>query len=612
MCGIIGAVSNRDAVPVLLDGLRKLEYRGYDSAGIAAINAEGKFERTRCSGRVETLAEMIGNGSPLSGTTAVGHTRWATHGAPSTNNAHPLIANEHVAVVCNGVIENYEQLRDVQQESGIVFESETDTEVVAHELNQMISSGNSFMAAMRKTAEKLHGAYSIAAMCVSDPSTIVVAREGSPLIIGFGNKEIFIASDMIALAEIADSVIVLENGDIAEISSVEHVKIIDRSGYQVERNCEPLKLRTDSISLEGYSHHMQKEIFEQGVAVAETIEYRISADRLLEKQTFSYAAEEIFDRTQCVRILGCGTSYYAGLVARMWFESFGIPCDAEIASEFRYRDHAVPTDALVVAISQSGETADTLAALEEAKRIGFRYSLALTNSPFSSLVRETDLVLQTHAGPEIGVASTKAFTTQLVCLILLGLALARRRGLTPEKESEIVSELRMLPTRIEEALKLNDKIEKIAWEFADKEHALFLGRGVHYPIALEGALKLKEISYIHAEAYPAGELKHGPLALIDAKVPTIAVAPNNHLLSKLKANIQEVRTRKGRLIVLADTGAPIDGDDYIEIVNMSPSGEYSSPIIYTIALQLLAYHVAIIKGTDIDRPRNLAKSVTVE
>ena len=612
MCGIIGAVSTRDVVPLLLDGMRRLEYRGYDSAGIAAIGSNGQFSRTRCAGRVETLAEMINNGHTISGTTAVGHTRWATHGAPSTDNAHPLIADRQIAVVCNGVIENYENLRQAHLDCGIAFESETDTEVVAHELVRFVKNGDSFIDAMRNTAALLSGSYSIAAMSVSDPTTIVAARQGSPLIIGFGDGEMFIASDMVALTTVAHSAIVLENGDLAEISDEATLRIIDKDGIEVRRELQPLELRADPVSLSGYSHYMQKEIFEQGVAIAETLENRISTEHLLEKQTFGFAAEKVFDQAEAVRIVACGTSYYAGLVARNWFESFGIPCEAEIASEFRYRCHAVPRNCLVIAISQSGETADTLAAVDEARRLGFKHSLAITNSPFSSIVRETDLVLQTHAGPEIAVASTKAFTTQLVSLLLVGIALARRRKMDSADESKIIAELRALPSRIEQALNMDERIALIAEEFADKEHALFLGRGSHFPIALEGALKLKEISYIHAEAYPAGELKHGPLALVDSRVPTVAVAPNNSLLTKLKANIQEVRARKGRLFVFSDAGAPIVGDDLIEIINVAPSGEYTSPIMHAIALQLLAYHAAVIKGTDIDRPRNLAKSVTVE
>ncbi len=612
MCGIIGAVSSRDVVPLLLDGLQRLEYRGYDSAGIATINQDGEFSRTRCAGRVKALIDMIGNGHAISGTTAVGHTRWATHGAPSTINAHPIIANQRIAVVCNGVIENYEQLRETHRKDGIDFESETDTEVIAHEMVHYINRGEKFIDAMQRTVERLSGSYSIAAISVSDPSTIAVARQGSPLIIGMGNDELFVASDMIALADIAHSAIVLENGDVAQISFSNSVQVYDVHGHQVERERLPLELRADPISLIGYSHYMQKEIFEQGTAVAETLENRIASNRLLEKQTFGYAAEDVFDQVQAVQIIACGTSYYAGLVAENWLESFGMPCRAEIASEFRYRDHAVPENALVIAISQSGETADTLAALDEARRIGYSHSLAITNSPFSSLVRASDLVLQTHAGPEIAVASTKAFTTQLVSLLLVGIALARRQGLSESDEAHIIEELRALPSRIDRTLELDGRIAQLASEFADKDHALFLGRGAHFPIAMEGALKLKEISYIHAEAYPAGELKHGPLALVDSRVPTVAVAPNNSLLNKLKANIQEVRARKGRLFVFSDSGAPITGDDLIEIVRIASSGEYTSPILHAVALQLLAYHAAVIKGTDIDRPRNLAKSVTVE
>ncbi|CAI8038384.1 Glutamine--fructose-6-phosphate aminotransferase [isomerizing] [Geodia barretti] len=596
MCGIIGAVSNRDIVPTLVDSMRIMEYRGYDSAGIAVINSNGEFDRERCVGKVEKLVHSIQNGSSISGTTGIGHTRWATHGPANEANAHPLISSGRVAVVCNGIIENYEELRHQHLQEGSIYDSATDTEVILHELMKFLDDGLGFLDAVKETVKRLIGSYAFAALCISEPGKIIVAKRGCPLLIGFGDNETFIASDAIALAKIAKSIIVLENGDIAEISGVSETNIIDQFGEEVKRKDESILIQPKLVDLAHYSHYMQKEIFEQGSAVANTLEERITNNCMLEIETFEVEA---------VRILACGTSYYAGMVARIWLESMGIPCEAEIASEFRYRNPVVPDNALVVAISQSGETADTLAALNQASKLGYKYSLAICNSPFSQMTRVTDLVLHTRAGPEISVASTKAFTTQLVSLLLLMIALAKRRA-------EIVSELRALPSRIEALLQMDKDIAELSDYFADKEHTLFLGRGTHYPIALEGALKLKEISYIHADAYPAGELKHGPLALIDAKTPTIAVAPNNHLLAKLKANIQEVRARGGKLFVFSDSGTPIKSDELIEVIEVVKSGPFTSPIIHTIALQLLAYHVAVTKGNDVDNPRNLAKSVTVE
>ena len=612
MCGIIGAVSNRNVVPRLVDGMLRLEYRGYDSAGIAAINSRHEFERARCAGRVEDLRKEINNGSRVSGSTAIAHTRWATHGIPSEANAHPFICKDRVAIVCNGIIENYEELKARQLECGFTFESETDTEVVIHELYEQLEIGLSLKDAVQETVKLLKGSYAFAALSNAEPEVIVVARSGSPLVVGLANNETFFASDIPALANFSDSIILLENGDIAEIATGSDVKIYDRSGQQMNRNVQDLKQQRYLVDLGDFNHFTQKEIFEQGVVIAETLERRISSTQLLEEEAFGPVAKYLFDETEAVKILACGTSFFAGSVARFWLESFGIPCDVEVASEFRSRKPVVPKNCLVIAISQSGETADTLSALAYAKKLGFDKSLAICNSPYSSLVRETDISFLTHAGPEIGVASTKAFTTQLVSLLLLTIALARRRETLKNTESQIVQELRALPSQVENALKLNSEIARIAEIFADKQHALFLGRGIHYPIAQEGALKLKEISYIHAESYPAGELKHGPLALVDSNMPTVAVAPNNHLLANLKANLQEVKARNGRLIVFSDTDAPIVEDELIKILRVTPSGEFTSPIIHTIALQLLAYHVAVIKGTDIDKPRNLSKSVTVE
>ena len=612
MCGIIGAVSNRDIVPTLVDSMRMMEYRGYDSAGIAVINSNGEFDRERCVGKVEKLVHSLQNGSSISGTTGIGHTRWATHGPANEANAHPLISSGRVAVVCNGIIENYEELRHQHLQEGSNYDSATDTEVILHELIKFLDDGLRFLDAVKETVKRLIGSYAFAALCISEPGKIIVAKHGCPLLIGVGDNETFIASDAIALAKIAKSIIVLENGDIAEISGVSEINIIDQSDEEVNRKDESIPIQPKLVDLAHYSHYMQKEIFEQGSAVANTLEERITSNCMLENETFGEEAVGIFNQVEAVRILACGTSYYAGMVARIWLESMGIPCEAEIASEFRYRNPVVPDNALVVAISQSGETADTLAALNQASKLGYKYSLAICNSPFSQITRMTDLVLHTRAGPEISVASTKAFTTQLVSLLLLMIALAKRREMTVDEEAEIIGELRALPSRIEALLQMDKEIAELSDYFADKEHTLFLGRGTHYPIALEGALKLKEISYIHADAYPAGELKHGPLALIDAKTPTIAVAPNNHLLAKLKANIQEVRARGGKLFVFSDSGTPIKSDELIEVIEVVQSGPFTSPIIHTIALQLLAYHVAVTKGNDVDNPRNLAKSVTVE
>ena len=612
MCGIIGAISQQNVVPILVNSMRLMEYRGYDSSGIAVINSDGELDRRRCVGKVEVLAEELNNGSQLNGTIGIGHTRWATHGAAIEINAHPIVCRNQIAVVCNGIIENYEDLRDQHLEDGEVYDSETDTEVIVHEIVRGIGAGLDLSDAVKQTVARLTGSFAFAALSIDDPQKIVVSKRGSPLLIGLGDNEIFVASDAIALARIAKSIIVLENGDIAEISNGADPIIVDENGKTVTRADQTIPIRPELIDLAHHSHYMQKEIFEQGSVVANTLESRITNDRMDEVAAFGANAPAIFDGTKAVRILACGTSYYAGMIGKIWLESLNIPCEAEIASEFRYRKPCVPDQCLVVLLSQSGETADTLAAQAQAAVLGYQHSLAICNSPASSLTRATDLVLHTKAGPEISVASTKAFTAQLVSLLLLTIALANRRGFTEAQEAEIIHELRALPARIEAVLQMDKEIAKLAENFADKDHVLLLGRGTHYPIALEGALKLKEISYIHADAYPAGELKHGPLALIDAKMPTIAVAPNNHLLSKLKANIQEVRARGGRLYVFTDSGTEIRSDELIQVFEVVRAGPYTSPIIHAIALQLLAYHVAVIKGTDIDNPRNLAKSVTVE
>ncbi|MYI90252.1 MAG: glutamine--fructose-6-phosphate transaminase (isomerizing) [Gammaproteobacteria bacterium] len=612
MCGIIGAISNSNVVPTLVNSMRLMEYRGYDSSGIAVINPEGDLDRRRCVGKVEKLAESLSNGSQLSGSIGIGHTRWATHGAAEERNAHPIACRDEIAVVCNGIIENYEELKDQHLIDGVVYDSETDTEVIVHEILGGINSGLDLHAAVSGTVAKLEGSFAFAALSVADPEKIVVAKRGSPLLIGLGNDEVFIASDAIALAKIAKTIIVLENGETAVVSRNSGPVIFDKDGKEVHRLDQLIPIRAELIDLAHHSHYMHKEIFEQGSVVANTLSERITDDQINEIATFGDIAPAIFEKVRAVRILACGTSYYAGMIGKIWLEALDIPCEAEIASEFRYRKPFVPDECLVVLLSQSGETADTLAAQEHAKNLGYKYSLSICNSPASSLTRVTDLVLHTKAGPEISVASTKAFTAQLVSLMLLTIALARRRGFTAEQEAEIVHELRALPARIEAVLQMDSQIARLAENFANKDHVLLLGRGTHFPIALEGALKLKELSYIHADAYPAGELKLGPLALIDEKMPTIAVAPNNHLLSKLKSNIQEVRARGGKLYVFTDSGTEMKSDELIEVFEVVRAGPYTSPIIHAIALQLLAYHVAIIKGTDVDNPRNLAKSVTVE
>ncbi len=610
MCGIVGAVAERDVMPALVEGLKRLEYRGYDSAGAVVLDAGGKLARARTVGRVVELEQQLA-GRKLQGVTGIAHTRWATHGVPSESNAHPHICRGTVAVVHNGIIENHEALRAEQVRAGYEFTSQTDTEVIAHQLHKHLDAGKSLFEALRATAADLHGAYALGVIGIADPARLVAARRGSPLVIGLGEGENFIASDVAALLPVTRRFIILEDGDIADITR-DSVRIINAEGEEVTRKVHVSTLSADAVERGEYRHYMLKEIFEQPRAVADTLEGRLHAGRVLEESLGPNAAA-ILNAVKRVHIIACGTSYHAGLIARYWVEALaGIPCNVEVASEFRYRRPVVSEDCLVVAISQSGETADTLAALREAKRLGFRYSLAICNVPESSLVREADIVLMTHAGPEIGVASTKAFTTQLVALMLLTIVLGRRHALTPALEGKLVSQLESLPAKIEQTLAMSDDIKRLSEQFADKHHALFLGRGAHYPVAMEGALKLKEISYIHAEAYPAGELKHGPLALVDAEMPVIAVAPNNELLEKLKSNLQEVRARGGKLIVFADGAAGFKSSEGVQVLNVPHAEDDTSPLVYTVPLQLLAYHVAVLKGTDVDKPRNLAKSVTVE
>ncbi len=611
MCGIIGAVAERDVVPILIEGLKRLEYRGYDSAGLAILDSQSHgLDSRHVQGKVHDLEAKI-KLSGLSSPTGIAHTRWATHGKPSIENAHPHISKESVAVVHNGIIENHVQLREHLEQQGYEFQSETDTEVIAHQIDYFIKQGNSLYAAVSATLKRLEGSYAIAVISPQEPGHLVAARRGSPLVIGVGIGEHFIASDVAALIPVTQRVIYLEDGDIIDLQR-DARSITDSTGKPVKRLEKISQLQADAVERGDYRHYMQKEIFEQPRAITDTLAGRVHNGRVLEA-AFGPDAQQIFDQIEAVQIIACGTSYHAGQVARYWIETLAkLPCSVEIASEFRYRQPLTNPKALVVSLSQSGETADTLAALHEAKRLGFGPSLAICNVPESSLVRASDMVFMTYAGPEIGVASTKAFTTQLLSLLMLTVILGRGHGITSKVEKRIVAAMLSLPQQLEKVLALNDAIAAWAEAFAEKRHALFLGRGIHYPIAMEGALKLKEISYIHAEAYPAGELKHGPLALVDAEMPVIAVAPNDALQEKLKSNLQEVHARGGQLFILANHRAIMQASDYINVIELGEVDEIISPIVYTIPLQLLAYHVALIKGTDVDQPRNLAKSVTVE
>ena len=611
MCGIVGAVARRDITPVLIDGLKRLEYRGYDSAGIAVIDDAQQLDLKRSIGRVAALEAICGG---LSGSLGIAHTRWATHGRPAEHNAHPHTSSHQAAVVHNGIIENHQQLRSRQKQLGFPFSSETDTEVIVHQIDHHMQNGDDLLTAVQNTVDELEGAYGLGVVSKHEPDRLIAARSGSPLLVGLGDGENFIASDMSALIPVAQKYMVLEDGDIADLTSTS-VRIFDRDRKPVQRDVLISRLSDDETELDGYAHFMKKEIHEQTRAITETLEGRLGADSVLELP-FGDNARDIFDAAREVKIIACGTSFNAACVARYWFEEFGIRCDVEIASEYRYRKHVVNDGTLFVTISQSGETLDTMAALQMAKQLGYTNTLCICNAPESSLVRASDLTIFTHAGREIGVASTKAFTTQLVTLLMLAICLRRRRiGGRYESdplEQEIVNELRALPKQIEHALGLESDIIAMAKHFTDKQHTLFLGRGAHYPIAVEGALKLKEISYIHAEAYAAGELKHGPLALIDEEMPVVAVAPNDQLLEKLKSNLEEVRARGGKLYVFADVAAGLESNADTMVLNVAPVNNFIAPIIYTIPLQLLAYHVALNKGTDIDKPRNLAKSVTVE
>ncbi|CDZ95277.1 MULTISPECIES: glutamine--fructose-6-phosphate transaminase (isomerizing) [Pseudomonadaceae] len=611
MCGIVGAVAERNISAILLEGLKRLEYRGYDSAGIAVLDASGTLRRLRRSGKVAEL-ESAQRAEELTGRLGIAHTRWATHGAPCERNAHPHLSGDDLAVVHNGIIENHEALRSQLQALGYEFVSDTDTEVIVHLLNHKLAEFGDLTVALKAAIKELHGAYGLAVVSAKQPDRLLAARSGSPLVIGLGLGENFLASDQLALRQVTDRFMYLEEGDIAEIRR-DSVQIWDADGQPVQRESVQYHEGAEAADKGEYRHFMLKEIHEQPTVVQRTLEGRLGDDHVL-VQAFGPQAAELFAKVRNVQIVACGTSYHAGMVARYWLEELaGIPCQVEVASEFRYRKVVVQPDTLFVTISQSGETADTLAALRNTKGAGYLASLAVCNVGISSLVRESDLCLLTQAGPEIGVASTKAFTTQLVGLMLLTLALGQVRGtLAADKEAELVAELRRLPTRLGEALAMDATVEKIAEHFAEKHHTLFLGRGAQYPVAMEGALKLKEISYIHAESYPAGELKHGPLALVDADMPVVTVAPNNELLEKLKSNLQEVRARGGELIVFADGAAGMENGEGTYVVNMPSIHDALAPVLYTLPLQLLSYYVAVLRGTDVDQPRNLAKSVTVE
>lgn len=611
MCGIVGVVAERNAVPILMEGLRRLEYRGYDSAGLAVLNAEHALARLRTVGKVQILQDAL-DAAPIVGSVGIAHTRWATHGVPTTRNAHPHVSRDGIAIVHNGIIENHDALRTDLAGRGYVFTSETDTEVIAHRIHQHLATSADLYEAVRRTVAELQGAYALAVVSEQDPDCIVLAREGCPVVIGLGIDENFVASDVAALLPVTRRFMFLEEGDVAEIRR-KSIKIIDSAGLPATRAVRESDLPADAVERGEYRHFMLKEIHEQPRAIAQTLEERVAGGKLLDA-AFGPNAQHIFKEVRAVHIAACGTSYHAGLVASYWIEQIcRIPARLEIASEYRYRNPVVTPDTLFVTISQSGETADTLAALRNARQAGYLSTLAICNVAESSMVRDSELVLLTRAGPEIGVASTKAFTTQLTALGMLVVALAKNRLLDAAQERSLISQLLQLPGLVEKTLTLDATIQKLAETFADKRHALFVGRGPLHAIAMEGALKLKEISYIHAEGHAAAELKHGPLALVDEDMPVVAVAPNNELLEKLKSNLQEVRARGGQLFVFADPQAGMESADGVTVIRMpSQVSALQAPVIYTIPLQLLAYHVAVLKGTDVDQPRNLAKSVTVE
>ena len=610
MCGIVGAVGERNVAPVLLEGLRRLEYRGYDSAGVAVIGDDAKLCRVRTPGKVARLAALL-DAAPLKGRVGIAHTRWATHGVPEERNAHPHLSGDTLAVVHNGIIENHAALRRTLAGEGYAFCSDTDTEVVAHLIDRYVSAGLELAAAVHAAAAELEGAYALGVIDERHPERMVAVRRGSPLVVGIGVGEHFLASDVAALIPVTRRFVPLEDGDVAELSRA-RVEVTDARGKAVGRAVATSTLSAGAVERGPYRHYMQKEIFEQPEAIARTLEGRLG-ERGVPDAIFGPEAAAHFERVERVQIVACGTSCYAGMVARNWFEGLaGVACHVEVASEFRYRHPVASAGTLLVSLSQSGETADTLGAVRAAREWGFGPSLCIVNAPESALIRESDLVLMTRAGPEIAVASTKAFTAQLAALLLLVAVLGRRHARDPGHERRIVEQLRALPGLCRRMLALEGQVAALAERFIDKEHALFLGRGVQYPVALEGALKMKELSYVHAEAYPAGELKHGPLALVDARMPVVAVAPNDVLLAKLCSNLEEVRARGGELYVLAEERSGITPDAGMHVLELPPAGAHVAPIAYAIPLQLLAYHVAVLKGTDVDQPRNLAKSVTVE
>ena len=611
MCGIVGAVANRDVPAILLEGLQRLEYRGYDSAGIAVTaNGAAAIERRRTVGRVNELAENL-RAEPIHGSTGIAHTRWATHGPPAVENAHPHMSRGRICLVHNGIIENFEALRDELGNEGYQFESRTDSEVIAHLIERSLQEEEDLFEAVAKAVQRIDGAYALGVIAKDDPHRIVAARAGSPLVVGVGIGENFIASDALALRPVTDRFIYLEQGDLVDLKP-ESLNIWSADNRAAVRATVRVRHDGDATDKGGYRHYMEKEIHEQPQAIRDTLEGRLGRTRVLE-QAFGIDAKKVLDDTKAVTIAACGTAYYAGCIARYWIEELaGIPCNVEIASEFRYRRFVTPPGGLFVTISQSGETADTLAAHEIAKTAGFEHTLTICNVATSTQVRESEVAFPTQAGAEICVASTKAFTTQLVVLMLLAILLARRSGATPQQERELVDALRGLPDVIEQTLALDARIRRLAVQFMRRHHALFLGRGAHYPVALEGALKLKEISYIHAEGYPAGELKHGPLALVDEDMPVVAVAPGGELVRKVQSNLEEVRARGGQLYVFADADAGIGEHHGATVVEVPKTHELLSPIVYAVPLQLLAYHTAVMKGTDVDQPRNLAKSVTVE
>ncbi len=613
MCGIVGAVAERSIEKVLLEGLKRLEYRGYDSAGIAVINGDNKIERLRTQGKVRELETLL-NQSPLTGNSGIAHTRWATHGEPSEYNAHPLISHDEFALVHNGIIENHDALRHFLREQGYKFSSQTDSETIVHLLHYHFQKTNDLLKATFATVQQLEGNYALGIAATKFPDQLIAVRHGCPLIVGQGEGEgeNFFGSDTFALSHVAKQFYYLEDGDIANVTK-KTIDIYSKDGKKVDRKLQTPEINYDAGDRGEHRHYMSKEIFEQSRALTSNLEGRLGNNCVLDT-AFGLHAKKLFQEVRHVQLVACGTSYHAAMVARYWIEELaGVPCSVEVASEFRYRKNVVPANSLFVTISQSGETADTLAALRLAKKIGYLSSLAICNVPESSLVRESDLNFMTRAGVEIGVASTKAFTTQLTALLMFTIALGRQHQLSPATEQHLVKQLLQLPKTIENTLKLNNLIAEFASHFIDKNHALFLGRGELYPIALEGALKLKEISYIHAEGYPAGELKHGPLALVDKNMPVIAIAPNNDLLEKLKSNLHEVRARGGVLYVFTDNKSVVnENQEGIHVIEMPSVDPILAPIVYTVPLQLLAYHVAVLKGTDVDQPRNLAKSVTVE